>query len=593
MQKLWILIVALSLWGLGYTESLSSPAVQDTMDQIVTRFYDTLTEEQLARLDDPTIQRLITDEERHVLASKYWCFEVNVPAIVSVMRDKAQSVVPFWLPDAGFTKTDLTIKNAEGWEYEVWQKKFDAGRVELGINGFDKHRPHYFVGVAPQRPGAALKLSNFIPKNQTVSELREGSLTYHDWTELVLTDVPEALRGQVLLTTIRGRAREAHLIGAFRKTPFPSSTRPDQVVLTWSEDPRTSQTIQWRTKPEIKDGLVRYREKGAAEGAAFVEAKAACESLEDRLLANDRYINRFNAVLRGLKPATAYLYSVGSPTSNTWSDEAEFITAPDGPAPFTFVFMGDTHCSEDWGKLLTKAFERRPQTAFYMIGGDLVGTGLYRDEWDRFFQYSSTVFNRRPVVPCLGNHDDQDGLGAWMYCALFGVPENGPSGTEPEHVYSFEYENAIFISIDVGSPLDVIAAWMEQQLARTKALWKFVMFHFPPYAPGEDYPDIRQTWGAVFDKYHVDMVLSGHVHHYLRTYPIKNQKRVASPAEGTVYVVSIAIPDEEPGLVQPDYAAVMLNGVQLYQTFDIDGGRLLFRAYDIQGRVHDELIIEK
>ncbi len=183
-----------------------APSVQDTMDAIVTRMYGTLDAGTLARLDDAAIQTFITPEERRILATKYWCFDANEPVIVSVMRDTAQPVAPFWLIENGFQKTDGIVRN-EHYEYEVWRKSFAAGRVELGINGFDKHRPHYFVCAGPQNAGGKLELTNFFPLNQHVSEMRKGALTYHDWTELVITELPKELEGQILLTTIRGRAR--------------------------------------------------------------------------------------------------------------------------------------------------------------------------------------------------------------------------------------------------------------------------------------------------------------------------------------------------------------------------------------------------
>ncbi len=38
--------------------------------------------------------------------------------------------------------------------------------------------------------------------------------------------------------------------------------------------------------------------------------------------------------------------------------------------------------------------------------------------------------------------------------------------------------------------------------------FQFAMFHFPPYNYEEDYFVIRKEWCTLFDKYHVDMVMS-------------------------------------------------------------------------------------
>jgi len=586
----WILAVCSVLpvcaWAVG-------PSVADTMRGIVDRLYATLSEEQLVGLDQAAVDACITNEEQQILATKYWYFDVNVPVVVSVMRDKAQLAVPFWLPAAGFEKTDLEVRNEE-YAYEVWRKPFAAGRVELGINGFDKHRPHYFVCVGPQETGAKLEITNCYPANQQILEMREGSTIYHDWSELVLTRVPEELKGQVLLPTIRGRAREAHLIEAFRRTPFPSSEKPDQVVLTWSEDPRTTQTVQWRTNSSVETGIVRYKKKDAGENAEWREEKANFETIEDLFVANDRYCHHFTATLRGLEPGTAYVYSIGSPANGTRTELSEFTTAPNAPAPFSFVFVSDTHNSPVSGALLETALERHPDIAFGTNAGDLVNTGQYRDDWDQLFAHSKDFFKQRPLAPVIGNHDDIDGLGADLYLALFGLPANGPKALAPERAYSFQYGNAFFLMLDSSASIEDQTAWVKEQLAGCTAVWKFAVFHFPPYSPDEDYPEIRREWGTLFDAYHVDLVLSGHVHYYLRTYPLKNGQRMATPAEGTIYMISVAVPERGLKRKAPEYAAAAdFSGVPLYQLFTINGNRLISRAYDAEGKVCDELVIEK
>lgn len=565
-------------------------SVKQTIEAIVARLYATLDQEKLLALDEQALQGLITDEERSVLARRYWYFDVNVPVTVSVMRHVEQATVPFWLPQAGFKKTEMVVKNEE-YTYEVWQKDFPAGRVELGINGFDKHRQHYFVAVGPQEPGTVVTLSNIFPSDQVLYEMRPGATIYHDWSELVLTEVPKALEGQVLLPTIRGRAREAHLIQAFRQTPFPSGAKPDHIMLTWSDDPRTTQTIQWRTNTTVPDGMVRFKEKDAA---SWSEVEAERVVIDDLMLANDRRVHRFTAVLRRLKPGTTYTYMVGSPSGDQWSEENEFITAPDGPTPFSFVFLSDTHNSAVSGQVLTRAFEHDPQADFFTVSGDLVGTGQYRSDWDQLFEHFRGVLARRPFVPSIGNHDVIDGLGADMYLASFALPTNGPKKLENERAYSFEYSNALFLILDSCSDIKDQTQWLEDQLAKSKATWKFAVFHFPPYSREEDYPEIRREWGTLFDRYHVDIVLSGHVHRYMRTHPLKAGKIVASPAEGTIYMISVAVPRRGGTPLQPEYAAAVdQSGLPMYQWFSIDGNRLVSRAYDIEGAVCDELIIEK
>lgn len=584
------LLCLLALCATLQSAALESPAVGEVMDAVVTRMYSTLSEDERARLDDAAVLSFLTESERKILASQYWHFDVNVPVDVYVMRHEEQAALPFWFAESGFEKTAMTVRN-ENYRYEIWRKRFDAGPVQLGINGFDMHRPHYFVAVAPADKGAALTLSNIVPNGQTMLEMRNGVMIYHDWTELVLLDVPPPLEGATLLTTIRGRAREAHIIGAFRQTPFPSSTAPDHIALTWSGDPRTTQTIQWRGAQTVRHGVVRYR---AANAEKWHEAQAERVMIYDRLLSNDPKCARFTAVLSGLTPGTSYRYTAGHPDEDSWTEETGFTTAPDAAADFTFAYMGDTHRSLYWGEtLLPVAFARHPETAFYLLGGDLVGTGLFRNDWDEFFQYSSPVFRQRPVMPCIGNHDDQDGLGAGMYLDLFALPENGPAHASSERLYCFEYGNAFFASLDIDTPYQEQAEWLDQQLTKTQAVWKFAMVHFPPYSPTLDYEAIRRHWEPVFNKHRLDMVFSGHVHYYMRSHPIREGQAVAAGEGGAVYVISIPIPNEQRPIPRPAYAAEISSGTPLYHTIHIAGNRLHFRAYDEAGTVHDEVVIEK
>ena len=108
-----------------------------------------------------------------------------------------------------------------------------------------------------------------------------------------------------------------------------------------------------------------------------------------------------------------------------------------------------------------------------------------------------------------------------------------------------------------------------------------------------DYAEIRRHWEPVFNKHRVDMVFAGHVHYYMRSHPIREGRVVAPGEAGTVYVISIPIPNEQRPRPRPDYVAALLSGTPLYHTIHIAGNRLHFRAFDEAGTLHDELVMEK
>jgi hypothetical protein len=380
-----------------------------------------------------------------------------------------------------------------------------------------------------------------------------------------------------------------------RQTPFPSSANPDQICLTWSGDPKTSATVQWRTAITTLDGEAQFHEKSDAASSEVVPAVAS--GLSDRLLVNDPDTRRFTAELAGLKPGTAYSYRVGSPKANVWSAWSEFTTAPAEAVPFSFVYLGDPQLGLDyWGKLVHASFERNPNAAFYLIAGDLVNNGTYRNEWDEFFKAGEGVFDRRPVLPVLGNHDYAKQDTPALYLALFGLPVSGPGDAFREKAYSLRYSNALFVVLDSNLSAKEQAPWLETQLADTSPVWKFVSYHHPAYSSkaNRDNPDVRDVWGPLFDKYHVDVALQGHDHAYLRTYPMFAGKRADSAAKGTYYTVTVSgtkYYEQEPH----DYAACAFPNISTYQVIDIttNPNRLSYRAFDLEGKMLDEFSIEK
>ncbi|HOX40294.1 MAG TPA: metallophosphoesterase family protein [Candidatus Brocadiia bacterium] len=582
-----LLLIALHLPA----RARASEAVKQVMDAVVSRFYETMDAEALRSLDDQKLRGLLSKDELRILATEYLTFDVNAPVFVYVMRDKTQKTVPFWIEEAGFRRTDLSCVN-EICEYEVWKKAFAAGRVGLGINGFDRHRTHYFVSVSPQEKGVELKIANLSPAEFSMETMDVGSLVYHDWTELVLAKVPQELRGGVLLSTIRGRSREAHLIGAFRETPHPSSKRPDQIMLTWSRDPRSTQTIQWRTSPDVASGIAQYWKQDGENRGEVRQAATRMSVMDDRLLMNDRRVHRFEAVLEGLEPGTQYGYRVGC--DGAWSEDFIFSTAPKAGEPFSFAYLGDTHATESWGERIRDIAGKHPEAAFCMMAGDLVGTGLYRNEWDVLLHRGAGFIERRPLVPSIGNHDDQECLGADMYLKIFGLPENGPDSIEKERAYSFAYGNAQFIALDVTSPEALQHDWLEKTLSESNAAWRFAMFHFPPFGfESEEYAAIRKEWCALFDQYHVDLVMCGHTHHYMRTLPIRNGKVAPSPKDGTIYVTSCAVPGRRFPALKTAEMAEAFFGESLYQIISIAGNRMEYRCFDAEGKIRDSFTIQK
>ena len=601
MKKNWLRIIALV--GLGCAASVRAhvgnhPSLHDTVAGVVERLRHARNPAELRALTLSQVEGFLTAEEREILGSEHLSFRVNVPVTVSVIRYTKSGEEPFWLKGRGFQPTTLRLKVGEDLEFDVWQKDFPAGWVGLGVNSLTGGGRHYFVAVAGTTSTEKLEISELYPGSFRLATLEVGERSYVDDDDRIKS-VPTELRGQALVRTENARREAARLVNLFRITEHPGSARADDVILTWAGDPRTTQSIQWRTGTKVKRGFVTYQKKATFhrfQPASFKRVKAETGRWKNPTIANDPEMHWHTVNLTWLEPDSTYVYSVGDGTKEGWTELAEFTTAPDGVKPFSFVYMGDAQNGLDrWGTLVQNAFRDRPDAAFYIMAGDLVNRGAERDDWDSLFYNARAVYDRRQLVPAIGNHECQGGHPT-LYLKYFNLPTNGPAGVELERVYAFEYSNAQFIVLDSNLSPESQTAWLEEQLAKTKATWKFVTYHHPAYSsvPKRDNKKLREAWTPLFDKYHVDFALQGHDHAYLRTYPMKGNKRAASPKEGTVYVVSVSgtkMYEQD----KRDYTEFGMTNVATYQVLDIQisGNRLVYRAYDIDGKLRDELVIEK
>jgi acid phosphatase type 7 len=116
-----------------------------------------------------------------------------------------------------------------------------------------------------------------------------------------------------------------------------------------------------------------------------------------------------------------------------------------------------------------KSLDEHPDARFYILADDLVTRGVERDNWDTFFNSARDVFDRRPLVPTIGNHERQGRLGPWMYLRLFTLPESGPMRVAPETAYSFRYGNALIVVLNSNALPEEQSAWLEGQLKSTDA----------------------------------------------------------------------------------------------------------------------------
>jgi hypothetical protein len=322
---------------------------------------------------------------------------------------------------------------------------------------------------------------------------------------------------------------------------------PDHITLTWTGDSATTMTVTWRTDAAVESGFVQYQE-GTRISAEAQQAKAAA-----RDFITDIGTSRlFTSTLVNLSPNTRFSYRVGD--GDHWSDTHSFLTADPETNAFKFLIFGDSQAPvrgdapyETWRNTVQNAYRANPDAKFMINVGDLVDFGQQEAHWNAWFGAAEGVIDRIPEMPVTGNHEcygSHDTRKPEFWRAQFVLPQNGPEGLKGQ-VYSFDYGPVHFAMLDsqqeeqkeYGDILEVQKTWLEADLAASKAAWKLVFFHKPPYGVMARRPndDIKAAFCPILEKYHADLVFNGHDHAIARTYAINNGVFMEKPSQGTVY----------------------------------------------------------
>ena len=377
----------------------------------------------------------------------------------------------------------------------------------------------------------------------------------------------------------------------------------DQVILSWTLDPCSTQTFTWKDDPG-SGAFVQYVDQGQYKIDGFASALAVYGS-PTLVRTTDSGYYRFEATAVNLTPSTTYYYRVGNSSGS--GAAGTFTTAPVTSENYSFLFMGDIQEDIDiqteavrWGALLQSAYNRNSGMAFGIIGGDLVQSGTKLSDWNAILDNAAPVFSKIPLMPTNGNHESNfPGGKPQSYLDVFALPENGPSGFE-EEFYSFDYGtchvtvlNSHVYSGEQGlgeTDYAVLKAWIKNDLAASKALWKFVVLHHPPYAVANDNVSalVKSNWTPIFEEEGVDMVFMGHQHVYARSMPLYQNEYNAE--KGIVYVMGVSGSKFYSSANESNYEKVIYN-TSNYQVIEIDGAHLYLKTCNAAGALLDYCIL--
>lgn len=333
-------------------------------------------------------------------------------------------------------------------------------------------------------------------------------------------------------------------------------------------DPSTSIAVAWQTDDGTLASEITW-----GEGADPSKWPAANRAGGVTWLTPEGGLNpqgeerMHEAYLCGLSPSTTYSYRVGGGPAGeeVWSDVYTFTTTPSaGPSKVTFAVTGDSRGQQQnaW-----QILQRRITTmgvTMQLFSGDMINLAPDQGEWQQWLDRAwrdddqkLLTLGQLVTLSAHGNHDNHTSL-------FFG------NLVLPQDVAKYPKYGELFFSMDVG-PVHVIVVddawivsptgdvdykgildgWLHEDLDaatknRAKVPWIIAMHHHPEYSSSTHGNDTdvlrgRAFFGPIWDKYHVDLAISGHDHDYERSKPLTgptDQPTVHSAfSDGTVYLV--------------------------------------------------------
>lgn len=379
-----------------------------------------------------------------------------------------------------------------------------------------------------------------------------------------------------------------------------------------AKDNSTSRTIMWQSDSSEADAVIEYRMAGA-ENTQTIAAT-------DKAFTDDgstTYIHE--ATLTGLTPNTKYEYRVGYGTDRR-SDWYPLETA--GASEYEVLIYPDSQSGDysGWEQILKDSAQRNPNTALYIGMGDLVDNGEQAYQWRTWLNSIQPLSARVPLAPMMGNHEmytlDWKMREPKAYLNYFDVPSNGNT-TFDRHYYSYDYGDVHYVVLDTQiyesthednhdthhpDLYDVQVQWLRQDLASNTKKWTVVLMHRDPFQYAFDRPGASRAAGfdeegvlfmPIFDEFHVDLVLSAHLHSYRNRGHVRNFERDAS---GPLYILTgIAGDARRPNWQQHplDVYVALDREKNNYMTMTVTPNRLVVRAFLADGTQIDESVIEK
>ncbi|MBD0378810.1 phosphodiester glycosidase family protein [Paenibacillus sedimenti] len=531
--------------------------------------------------------------------------------------DAAQGTVRLtWdeIHTAGLSDDDLLgqisykVKAAATGSHEIG---FQAGSISF-IDSGDTHFPFFGLPIASTIKNH-LKVSwdefgivQGYTTKFTVSDENgngvEGAKLLADGIEVGVTGAQGILETNALTAAVKTYQLQAvketmySPVMSFKVSPLAGTPVPYNISVTMGEDPTVSRSFAWHTHPGTEPTVVEIVKE--AEFTDFSQTNVK------KVVGSSFVYNTYDlgtarvhkAVADGLEPDTRYVYRVGDGNGN-YSAQGSFQTTETSGDHTKFLYFADSQASDLngyklWGNTVDKAVAEHPDAEFMVHAGDMIDSGYKESEWNMWFSTAQQKLMNSTLVAFIGNHEVMGNRENTDFLAHFNQPGNGVSSLKGTN-FSFDYKDMHFIVLNSEYAIEEQKEWLRQDLAKTTKKWKVVGFHRGPYGSIYDTVNVREQWVPVFDEFKVDLVINGHDHIYLRTFPMSGGKPVAE-GQGTTYMVAGSTGPKFYSLTPREWQKVTdAELTQMYAVVDIHGNDLKVVTKTVGGRVVDEFTLHK
>lgn len=336
----------------------------------------------------------------------------------------------------------------------------------------------------------------------------------------------------------------------------------ENVPAKWEVEVRTSRDSKWRSTGEAQSEVI-----SAPAGQPAIAGRdgakkdmPASPAIEPHLV--------YRAQLTGLVPGEEFQYRVLKAGKPVFEARAHARKAA-GQA-YRFALFGDCGAeTPSENAIAYQAWLAKPD--FIFIPGDIVySSGRISEYRTKFFPTynadepssanGAPLLRSVPFIAAPGNHDTAlanyarypDALAYFLY---WDEPLNGPiappDAVKAAHVltgnkaarpaflasagpryprmanFSFDYGNSHWTVLDANTYMDwnnpSLQEWLTKDLAAAQsATWRFVAFHQPGFNSSKEHFSEQQMrpLAPIFEAGRVDVVFTGHVHNYQRSFPL-------------------------------------------------------------------------